>query len=515
MKDREFMLYLEYESHEETSPLKTTRLMNGFPAPVIGLVVAVFVLIFLVLRTKAHPLIAMIGAACIAGVTGGLSVEETLNSITRGFGSTLGSIGLVIGLGVMMGRVLEVSGAAAQIANSFIRVLGKGREAAALAMTGYFVSIPIFVDSAFVILFPIVRALARNSGRSLLCLGVALAGGLVVTHTTVPPTPGPLAAAGIFGVDIGAMMMLGMALAVPCVMAIVTYAFWLEKKYPGFNEANSPEVAVDEEVKSKDGKESPPGVMRSWLPVVLPIVLIFFKAIVELLPDATAHTHSVTIFFRDVIIFAGTPVIALSISTLVAVYALVPRLDKRKSNAVLEQGLSAAGIILLVTGAGGALGAVVRDSGAGDALAHQISGLSVSPVMIPFFVATAIRLIQGSGTVACITSASITAPVLAGVPDINMLIAAQSAVMGALCFSYFNDSLFWVVNRMMGITDVRQQMMVWSMPTTIAWAVGGTSVAVINLLFGSGGKMLDPLLPAAIGVALWIVLRQQISVTSS
>src|SRR5688500_632396 len=203
---------------------------------VIGLAVAVFVLIFLVLRTKVHPLIAMIAAACIAGLFGGMSVNETLDSITRGFGATLASIGIVIGLGVMMGRILEVSGAAEQIAHAFIRWMGKRREPWALVTTGYFVSIPIFVDSAFVILFPIAKALAKKGNRSLLALGVALAGGLVVTHTTVPPTPGPLGAAGIFGVDIGAMMLLGMALAVPCVIAIVLYALWLEKRYPRFNE---------------------------------------------------------------------------------------------------------------------------------------------------------------------------------------------------------------------------------------------------------------------------------------
>ena len=198
--------------------------MSTISSPVIGLILAVGILIFLVLRTKVHPVIAMILAGCIAGIAGGLSVDETLDSIMRGFGSTLSSIGIVIGLGVMMGRILEVSGAAQQIAHSFIRLLGMRREPLALAITGYFVSIPIFVDSAFVILFPIAKALAQNSKRSLLTLGVALAGGLVVTHTLVPPTPGPLGAAGIFGVDVGAMMLLGMALAIPCVAVILLYA---------------------------------------------------------------------------------------------------------------------------------------------------------------------------------------------------------------------------------------------------------------------------------------------------
>ena len=217
--------------------------------PIIGLVLAVFVLIFLVLRTKVHPLIAMISAACIAGITGGMSIDKTLTAITQGFGSTLGTIGIIIGLGVMMGRILEVSGAAEQIAFSFIRWLGHKREEWALAMTGYLVSIPIFADSAFVILFPIARALAKKGNRSLLTMGVSLAGGLMVTHTMVPPTPGPLGVAGLFGVDVGAMMLLGSLLAIPCTITFMLYSQWLEKKYPGF----SAEVIANEEEQKHTG----------------------------------------------------------------------------------------------------------------------------------------------------------------------------------------------------------------------------------------------------------------------
>ena len=471
--------------------------MNDFSAPVIGLAVAVFVLIFLVLRTKVHPLIALIAAGCITGIAAGMSLADTVDSITRGFGATLGSIGIVIGLGVMMGRILEVSGAAEQIAHSFVRLLGRGKERWAMALTGYFVSIPIFVDAAFVILFPIVRALAARGNRSLITLGIALGGGLVVTHTLVPPTPGPLGAAGIFGVDTGAMMLTGMAVALPCVIVIVFYAGWLGKKYPHFNRHYFSQESSRQIPFRGEGESRPlPGLMRSWLPIAVPIALIVIKAVLGLFGElSTAGSAGVVVAAFD---FLGTPVIALSVSTLLAVYALVPWLDRAQTNKHLEEGLQSAGIILMVTGAGGALGAVVRDSGAGSILAEHVRDLPVSPVMIPFFVATAVRLIQGSGTVACITAASISAPVLAAIPETNMLLAAQSAVVGALCFSYFNDSLFWVVNRMMGITDVKQQMMVWSLPTTLAWATGGASVAVLNFIWGTGGRWLDPLLPVIV-----------------
>ncbi|HET6542369.1 MAG TPA: GntP family permease, partial [Chryseolinea sp.] len=191
-----------------------------------------------------------------------------------------------------------------------------------------------------------------------------------------------------------------------------------------------------------------------------------------------------------------------------AVYFLVPYLDRHETSTRLEEGLQSAGIILMVTGAGGALGAVVRDSSIGTQLAAQIVGLPLSPIMIPFVIATLIRFIQGSGTVACITSASICAPILEQIPGVNMLFAAQAAVAGAFFFSYFNDSLFWVVNRMMGITDVKQQMAVWSVSTTIAWAIGGISIALLNLTMGSAGTLLDPLLPLTGLLAILLFVRR-------
>lgn len=455
--------------------------------PIIGLAVAVFVLVFLVLRTRVHALIAMLIAASIAGISGGLSAVQTVDTITKGFGSTLGSIGIVIGLGVMMGRVLEVSGAAEQIAYSFIKWLGKKREEWALAITGYIVSIPIFVDSAFVILYPLVKALAKKGQRNLLTLGVALAGGLIITHHAVPPTPGPLGVAGIFGVDIGAMMLAGLTLAVPCVVGIVLYARWLGKKYPDFQPAMEDEAPQDlraahDNYLAEKGAKALPGLTLSLLPIVTPIALIFINAVNGMLAKLDGFSGLTDSLWGQTFAFLGSPVIALAISVLLAVSTLMPNVDKQQTLERLEEGLQSAGIILLVTGAGGALGAVLRESGTGNLLAQHVASLPLSPVLIPFFIATLVRLIQGSGTVAMITAASISAPIVSQLPGINMLAAAQAATMGALFFSYFNDSMFWVVNRMMGIKDVKQQIMVWSVPTTIAWAISLVGVVLLDWL---------------------------------
>ncbi|MGX2967061.1 GntT/GntP/DsdX family permease [Ursidibacter sp. B-7004-1] len=484
--------------------------MFGLPVPIIGLLVAVFVLVVLVLRTRVHAFIAMLIASAIAGLIGGMSVDNTLGAITKGFGGTLGGIGIVIGLGVMMGSILEVSGAAEKMAYSFIKFLGKKKEEWALAITGYVVSIPIFVDSAFVILYPVAKALAKNGKRSLLTLGVALAGGLVVTHHTVPPTPGPLGVAGLFGVDIGAMLLVGMAMAILPVIGIVLYAKWLDKKYPTFNQ----EVFTQEELKQKYDdyiesreKKELPSLGLSLLPILLPIGLIFIKAILGLMTKKNpALTENALYQFFN---FIGHPMIALAISVLVAVYTLLPKADKNTTALHLEEGVKTAGIILLVTGAGGALGAVLRDSGAGKQLAEQVAALPISPILIPFIVSTLVRFIQGAGTVAMITAASISAPILAQIPGVNMLLAAQAATMGSLFFGYFNDSLFWVVNRMMGINDVKKQMIVWSVPTTIAWAIGGSLVILANLIWGNDGSITDLLLPVGVLVAILAYVNLQ------
>lgn len=453
--------------------------------PIIGLAVAIFVLIFLVLRTRVHALLAMLIAAAIAGLSGGLSATETVAVITKGFGTTLGGIGIVIGLGVMMGRVLEVSGAAEQIAYSFIRWLGKKREEWALAITGYIVSIPIFVDSAFVILYPLAKALAKNGKRNLLTLGVALAGGLVVTHHTVPPTPGPLGVAGIFGVDIGAMILAGMALAIPCVIGIVFYAKWLAVKYPEFmpdDTGNDDLHAIHARYMEEKANKPLPSLFLSILPILTPILLIFINAVNGLILKTESFQGMENNWYFQTFEFLGAPIIALSISVLIAVYTLMPKASKEEVIDRMEESLQSAGIILLVTGAGGALGAVLRDSGTGNILAEHVASMPITPVLIPFIIATLVRLIQGSGTVAMITAASISAPIISQIPDINLLVAAQAATMGSLFFGYFNDSLYWVVNRMMGIKDVKQQMMVWSIPTTIAWAIGLVGVLILDVI---------------------------------
>lgn len=447
---------------------------------VAGLALAVTILIILVLKTKVHAFLALIIAASIAGIVGGMKPTLVADTISAGFGSTLASIGIVIGLGVMIGRILEVSGAAETLAYALLKAVGKKKEEWAMAIAGYVVSIPIFVDSAFVILNPLVKALSKRTGKSVVSLGVALAVGLVITHSLVPPTPGPLGVAGIFGVDIGLMIALGLGFAVPIMIAGVLYAKWIGKKiYQVPNEEDNgfirptQQTAYQEFVELATTREKElPSLGRSLLPIVLPIILIFL--------NTTLTALELDNGMYGILIFLGKPIIAVSIGLLAAIYALAGSLSRAESLDRMEEGIQTAGIILLVTGAGGALGNVLRESGARNYIAEQIADLPLPAILIPFFVATIVRLVQGSGTVAMITAASISAPILSQM-DVNMALAAQAAAMGSMIFSYFNDSLFWVVNRMLGIKDVKEQIMVWSVPTTICWGVGLVSLLVANL----------------------------------
>jgi gluconate transporter len=459
-------------------------------------------------------LIAMLIAACIAGLIGGLSVDETMSAISKGFGGTLGGIGIVIGLGVMMGAILETSGAGESIAYHFIKWLGKKKEEMALAITGYIVSIPVFVDSALIILYPIAKSLAKKSDRSILTLTVALAGGLVVAHHCIPPTPGPLGVASIFNVDLASMLGFGLLIAIPCVYGIVLYARWLEKHFPEFSV--SPTLAADDDLKkihddymaSKESKELP-SLIKSIMPIVVPIVLILIKSLMSLAEKQFGMEGLSTSIVGVAFNFLGNPIIALSISTLLAVYTLTPYLDKETTTRKLEEGISTCGIILLVTGAGGALGSVLRESGAGAEIANQIVALSISPIMIPFIIATLVRIIQGSGTVSMITAASISAPVLAEMQGVNMLFAASAATMGSLFAGYFNDSLFHIVNRLMGVTEVKKQLVIWTVPTTIAWAIGGSLIMILNLIFGSLGSIYDPVLPLLVLAGCILFVKSQ------
>lgn len=446
--------------------------------PIIALVIGLAILVLLILKTKIHAFFALIIGAVIIGLGAGIGTDKTVEAITAGFGGTLGSIGIIIGFGVMMGEIFEMSGAAKRMARTFLKLFGKGREEAALAFTGFLVSIPIFCDSGFVILSPIAKALSRQTKKSMISLGVSLAAGLVITHSLVPPTPGPLGVAGTFGVDVGQFILLGIVIALPMAIACMIYAKWLGKRIyqmPAENGEGWERPAYQEpsyDLLKDDPDEKLPSTLFAFLPLIAPIILILCNTILKALERTDA--------FSKALIFLGTPIIAVGIGLLIAIYTLAFRSSRKVIMEKMEKGISSAGIIILVTGGGGALGKVLQTSGAGDNIAKWIAQLPIPIIVLPFLIATLLRFAQGSGTVAMLTSAAITYPIVEAAGG-SMLLGAFAACIGSLFFSYFNDSFFWVTNRLMGISETKEQIRVWSVTTTIAWATGFVMLLILSL----------------------------------
>lgn len=468
-------------------------MVNGLSGErmLIGLAIGIAVLIFLVLKTKVQAFLALIICTVIVGVVGGMpllnttievdGVEKTfgiVNSITSGFGGTLGSIGIIIGFGVMMGQIFEVTGAAKRMAYTFLKLFGKKREEEALALTGFLVSIPIFCDSGFVVLAPIAKAISRATKKSFIGLGVALAAGLVITHSLVPPTPGPLGVCGIFGIDVGSFILLTIVLALPMTIACIAYSrLYLSKKYYRIPNEDGEVVEAPYREPDYDGAfamdmSGVPGALESFMPLLVPIVLILINTV--------ATAVGATTGIMEILIFLGQPIVAVGIGLLVAIFTLGRKLDRHTCLSEMEKGMMSAGIIMLVTGGGGALGQIIKDSGFGNFMAEGLAQTAIPIVVLPLLISTAMRFIQGSGTVAMTTAASISAPIIIA-SGASPLLGAIACCVGSLFFGYFNDSYFWVVNRTLGVSEAKDQLKVWSVTSTIAWAVGVVEVLVLNI----------------------------------
>lgn len=453
--------------------------MSSGTQMLIALFIGIVLLILLILKTKVHAFLGLIIAAVVIGLVGGMPAADVPKSIINGFGGTLGSIGIIIGFGVMMGQIFDKTGAAERMALTFIKLFGKKREHWAMALTGFIVSIPIFCDSGFVIVSPIAKAISKKTRRSIVAIAGPLAAGLVITHSLVPPTPGPLGVAGTFGVDIGKFILLGIAISIPMAIVATLYCQWLGKRIyqlPADNEEGWERPEKIEEVSDMEALKPSrplPSAFESFLPLLFPIVLILLNNIFS-----AAGISSTGI--GKVVTFLGTPIIAVGIGLLLAIFVLGRKMDRKTVLTEMDTGIKSAGIIILVTGGGGALGQILKDSGTGTYVAELLAKTPIPIIILPFLIATLVRFIQGSGTVAMVTAAGICAPILQAA-GANMMLGAFAACIGSLFFSYFNDSYFWVVNNLMGFKDTKEQIRNWSVTSTVAWGVGFVELMILSI----------------------------------
>lgn len=406
-------------------------------------------IVFIIVSTtvlKWHPFLSLILVALGFGVLSGkLTLTEVVDAVNNGFGSTIGYIGIVILAGSIIGKFLEMSGGALKLASSALKIVGKKNIPLALSIVGYIVSIPVFCDSAFIVLSPLAKALSRKLKVSLAMLAIALSLGLYVTHSLIPPTPGPVAAAGILNADLGMVILLG--LPVSFVGLIVGWLFSIKIASRYEIQQNHP---VSEEKELDTTSENGPSLLKSLLPIFVPIFLIILRSI-NALPSSPFGEGN----FSEIIGFIGQPAVALLIG--VGLSFLLPAKLKKEmlsTTGWLGQGIIAAASIIIVTGSGGAFGKVLQASGIAEVVENNLAGAQMLGIFLPIIIAASLKIAQGSSTVAIITTASLIAPLLASLgldSSIARALVVTAIGTGSIIASHANDSYFWVVTQMSGM----------------------------------------------------------------
>ncbi|MDQ0481104.1 GntP family permease [Guptibacillus hwajinpoensis] len=409
--------------------------------------VALFVLI---LKFKLEPFLALIGVAFGTALIIGIPIIEIPGIITTGFGNTLAGVGILIGLGVIFGQFLASSGAVEKIAQSVLKVFGAKKSAAGLALTGTAVSIPVYFDAAFVILTGLIKSLSRKTGISIVTFVTALGVGLIVSHSMIAPTPGPLVVAENTGSDLGLFIIYGLVCAIPATLVGgYFYGMFIGKRFQSKPDEAEQEVAVASEAPSK---EISTGLAYAML--VLPIALILANTVSQLLVPGTT--------FASALAFIGDKNMALFISVIVAILVLTPYINAPKQTLYTEA-VNSAGVILLITGAGGAFGAVINQSGIGDHLIQTMQNWSIPALLLAFIFSQILRASLGSTTVALVTTSSILGPLALDL-GVSPVLLGLAICAGGVGLSLPNDSGFWVVSRFGKLT----------VPETIkAWTIGG------------------------------------------
>ena len=434
---------------------------------------SIVALLLLIVKLKLQPFLALILVSLGAGLAIGMAPQDLLEFVVKSMGGTLGFVALIIGLGSMFGEMLRVSGGSERLALTLIDKCGDRTVPWALGLVGFLVSIAVFIDVAIVILVPLIYGIARRTGKSLLYYGIPLCAGLSVTHTFLPPTPGPIATASILGADLGWVIIWGVIAGLPA-MAVAGPLFGKFISNRIF--VPVPEYMVQGESKFDDPSKLPAfkGVV---LTLLLPLALILGNTSAEML---LAEGNPL----RDILMFIGNPIIALLLTTLLTFWVFghnrgytADQLQK-----IATKALEPAGIIILITGAGGVFGKVLVESGVGKILADAMQDMNMPLVLFGFTTAAIMRISQGSGTVAMITGASLTAPVaqLLGASPQLLALCTIAIACGGAAFSHVNDSGFWMANRYFGMS-VSDTLKSWTVMKTLVGLTGLCICLVISL----------------------------------
>jgi Gnt-I system low-affinity gluconate transporter len=441
----------------------------GFIVFLVGSAVAL--LLFMVLKLKISAFISLLITSIYVGILAGMPLDGILKSIQDGMGSTLGFVATVVGLGAIFGQMLESSGGAESLAHHLIKKFGQDKAPWAMVITGFIVAIPVFLDVGFIILVPIIYALSRDTKKSLLYYAIPLLAGLAVTHSFMPPTPGPVAVAEIINAQLGWVIFFGFLLGIPT--AIIAGPIW--GKYISTKINLQP--PADFLISSKEFKsdQNLPSFSLIATIIGIPLLLILLNTLSGVLVAKNVVEKSLV---TEIVNFIGHPFSALIIATLTAIYFLCIRrgMPKQTILDLSTKALGPAGIIILITGAGGVLKQILVDSGIGQMMAESMAGSALSPILLAWILAALVRITQGSATVAMITAAGIIAPILEvfDLNDPSRALVVIAIASGATILSHVNDSGFWLVGKYLGMNEKQ---------TLQSWTVMETIIAFCGLLF--------------------------------
>ncbi|GAA3953211.1 GntP family permease [Actinoplanes auranticolor] len=487
---------------------------------------AVLLLLFLIIKLKLHAFVALILVSLLTALAARVPLGDIVTTLTSGFGSTLASVALLVGLGAMLGRLLDFSGGAQVLADSLVRRFGEKRAPLALGVAALLFGFPIFFDAGFVVFLPIVFTIALRLGGSILLYGLPVAGAFAVMHAFVPPHPGPVAAAELIGADIGLTLVFGLLIGLPTwVLGGYLFGTWAGRRYnlpvPEVFGGDEPVRSVpagtapDADVEAADGQPgtggaavagtapgvaapsggpggeaeaghrvNPPSFATVIALLLLPLLLIFFNTGLSTLATAGTIDEDSTIVGVAKVI--GSTPVALLITVLVAMWVLGRHrgASAQKVESVVNSALGPVCAVILITGAGGMFGGVLRASGIGEALAGVLEDTGLPVIVAAFVISVLLRVAQGSATVALTTTAGLIAPVVEATnglsaPDLALIVIAIAG--GATVLSHVNDSGFWLVSRFFGM-DEKTTLKTWTVMETLLGTIGFALALVLSLI---------------------------------
>lgn len=430
-------------------------------------VLGVVLLLLMVIKAKIQPFVALLVVSLLVALASGIPTGEVMKVMTAGMGGVLGSVTIIIGLGAMLGRMIEHSGGAESLAQRFSKALGPKHTVAALTIAAFILGIPVFFDVGFIILAPIIYGFAKVAKVSPLKFGLPMAGVMLAVHVALPPHPGPVAAAGLLNADIGWLTIIGLAICMPVgVIGYFTAKHLNRKTYPLSIEVleqlqlAAPEPAPEGKAPLSD-RINPPGAGLVAALIVIPIAIIMLGTVsATLLEPGSA--------LRDTLSLLGSPAVALMIALLLAFYFLAIRRgwSLQHTSDVMGGALPTAAVVILVTGAGGVFGKVLVESGVGKALAEVLTTIGLPLIPAAFIISLALRASQGSATVAILTTGGLLSEAVSGLNQLQLVLVTLATCFGGLGLSHVNDSGFWIVTKYLGLS-VADGLKTWTVLTTI------------------------------------------------